>query len=80
VNSRRPAEDPLIHELRFYAENKRAWLSAHPNEFVVIAGNLAEGFHPDYETAFKAGLKAFGVRQQFLIKQICEFEPVYPVY
>ncbi|HWZ43139.1 MAG TPA: hypothetical protein VNW97_06665 [Candidatus Saccharimonadales bacterium] len=80
MNHAMPAEEPLIHELSFYAANKHKWLASHPNQFVVIAGDRVEGFHADYESAFNAGLKAFGLGQQFLIKQICETEPVYVVY
>jgi len=73
-------EDPLIQELCFYEENKRGWLNAHAEKFVVISRDCVEGFHPDCESAFKAGLKAFGLDRQFLIRQICEAEPMYAVY
>jgi len=75
-----PEEDPLRRELGVYDAHKQDWLKAHLNEFVVIAGYQVEGFHSDYESAFKAGIHAFGVKSQFLIKQICVTEPVYVVY
>jgi hypothetical protein len=74
------SSEPLSRELHVYSENKRAWLLAHANEFVVICEDRIQGFHPDYESAFNAGLKAFGLGRRFLIKEICETEPVYVVY
>ncbi len=74
------AHDPLNRELRLYSEKKRSWLVAHANQFVVICEDRVEGFHDDFESAFKAGLKAFGLGRQFLVKQVCETEPVYVVY
>lgn len=75
-----PVEEPLSCELRIYSENRQTWLTTHADEFVVISGDRVEGFHPDYESAFNAGLTAFGLSQPFLIKQICRTEPVYVVY
>jgi hypothetical protein len=75
-----PLGDPLSRELAFYEARKREWLSLHPDQFVVIAGDRAEGFYPDYESAFEAGIRAFGLKRQFLIKQVCAIEPVYVVY
>lgn len=72
--------DPLKKELTFYATNKHEWLSTHLNQFVVIAGEQVAGFFTDYESAFKAGIRTFGIKSQFLIKQVCAAEPVYVVY
>lgn len=73
-------EDPLSRELQLYDARKREWLREHLNEFVVIAGERVEGFHADYASAFRAAIQAFGLKQQFLIKQVCATEPVYVVY
>jgi hypothetical protein len=80
MNHAMPMEDPLRQELGVYDAHKQEWLKAHLNAFVVIAGDQVEGFHPDYESAFKAGIQSFGLKGQFLIKQICVTEPVYVVY
>jgi hypothetical protein len=72
--------DPLRNELVFYETKKREWLSSHLNQFVVIADEQVAGFFSDYEAAFKAGIQIFGIKRQFLIKQICAAEPVYVVY
>ena len=69
----------LEAELRSYRVNKREWLQAHLGEFVVISGTTVAGFYPDYEAAFRAGLRRFGAKD-FLIKQICSQEPVYFIY
>jgi hypothetical protein len=73
-------EDPLGRELAVYEARKQEWLGRHLNQFVVIAGDQIGGFHADYESAFKAAIRTFGLKQQFLIKQVCATEPVYVVY
>jgi hypothetical protein len=75
-----PAEDPLRRELSVFHAHKHDWLSTHTGEFVVIAGDRVEGFYLDYEAAWDAGVKAFGLQTSFLIKQIFETEPVYGIY
>ena len=72
--------DPLTRELGVYTARRDEWLASHLNQFVVIAGDEVEGFHPDYESAFKAGIRTFGLKKEFLIKQVCVTEPVYVVY
>ena len=80
MNDAMPTDDPLRRELNLYDARKQEWFGIHLNQFVVIAGDQVEGFHPDYESAFRAGIQAFGLQQQFLIKQVCVTEPVYLVY
>ncbi len=72
--------DPLRNELAFYETKKSEWLNSYLNQFVVIADKQVAGFFSDYEAAFKAGIRTFGIKKQFLIKQICAAEPVYVVY
>lgn len=74
------SEDPLQRELSFYNTNKSQWLHEHAEEFVIISGEQIGGFFPDFETAYKAGIQAFGVAKPFLIKEVCATEPVYVVY
>lgn len=73
-------EETLKTELKVYEGLKREWLASHLNQFVVIAGEQIAGFYPDYESAFKSAIREFGIKRQFLIKQICAAEPVYVVY
>ena len=74
------AKNPLELELAFYEQNKAEWLMHHENQFVVIAENKVAGFCKDYESAWDAGTKKFGLKANFLIKQICVHEPVYLLY
>ena len=74
------SENSLKNELAFYETKKSEWLHNHANEFVVISGEQAAGFYPDFEGAYKAGVRTFGVQKDFLIKQVCATEPVYVVY
>jgi hypothetical protein len=73
-------ESPLAEEISYYQLHKAEWIRSHAGEFVVICGASVAGFFPDYEKAFKAGLRNFGVRPAFLIKQVLEHEPVYAIY
>jgi predicted aspartyl protease len=73
-------ETILQDELRVFDQHKRQWLRTNSGEFVVIAGTTVAGFYPDYESAFHAGIKKFGVTTEFLVKQVCAEEPVYLIY
>lgn len=65
-------------ELGIFERNRIDWSRAHPGEFVVIQGErIADGFFGSYSEALKAGLRLFGARNEFLIKQIWMAEPVY---
>ena len=70
----------LSQELSWYESNKKAWIDSHRNEFVLIGRKTTIGFYATYEAAFKAGLDAFGVESDFLIKQVVEHEPVFVIY
>jgi hypothetical protein len=73
-------ENPLNRELAFYEQHKAEWLPSHENQFVVVAADEIAGFYKDYESAWDAGTKRFGLQANFLIKQICLHEPVYFLY
>jgi hypothetical protein len=76
-----PSEDQILEEeLGIFERHKLQWLQSHLGEFVVIVGQSVVGFHPDYESAFKAGLSAAGLGNTFLLKQVCAEEPVYLIY
>jgi len=64
-------------EFRVFQQHEKKWLQSHPGEFVVIAGTSLAGFYPNYEAAFRAGLRKFGISGEFLVKQVCVEEPVY---
>jgi hypothetical protein len=70
----------LATELQFYAEHKTEWLREHSGKYVVAHDNNLLGFYDSWESAFKAGVVAFGVRRDFLVKQVLASEPVYFVY
>jgi hypothetical protein len=67
-------------EIGVFERNRREWSRSHPGEFVVIQGEeIAEGFFDTYADALKAGLRRFGARREFLVKQVWVTEPVYLV-
>lgn len=70
----------LEEELSWYESNKAEWLNSHLGEFALVGKKRAVGFYPTYEAAFEAGLEAFGIGTDFLIKQVVEHEPVFAIY
>jgi hypothetical protein len=69
---------PFARELTVFEQHRKEWFRSHPGEYVVIQDDVvAEGFFNNYADAFKAGLQKFGVRREFLIKQVWNTEPVY---
>lgn len=75
-----PEDRTLQEELQVFEEHRHEWLSSNLGEFVVIVGSKVIGFHPDYESAFKAGLSAAGLGKNFLLRQVWAEEPVYLIY
>jgi hypothetical protein len=71
------ATAPFSAELKVFQQHREEWLRSHPGEFVAIQDDVTEGFFGTYPEAFKAGLRKFGVRRNFLVKQIWITEPVY---
>ena len=65
-------------ELTVFEKHRQEWSQSHPGDYVAIQDDvIAEGFFRTYEEAFRAGLKMFGVRRNFLVKQVWVTEPVY---
>jgi len=65
-------------ELQVFQKHRQEWLRSHPGKFVAIQDSIiAEGFFNTYAEAFKAGIQRFGVRRNFLVKQVWVTEPVY---
>ncbi len=70
----------LATEIEFYTVHKHEWLEAHSEKYVVIKGSNVAGFYPSFETALRAGIGAFGVSTDFLVRQMLEHEPVFFVF
>lgn len=67
-------------EIKIFERHRLEWLNSHPGMFVVIQGDVvADGFFATYAEALRAGLEKFGVRREFLVKQVWVTEPVYVV-
>ncbi|MGO9125917.1 MAG: hypothetical protein ACLP6G_13645 [Terriglobales bacterium] len=74
-----PGETSLKSELQLYRANKHEWLPFHQDQFVVISGQTVAGFYPDFESAYRAGVRRFGFRD-LLIKLVCAVDPVYVIF
>jgi hypothetical protein len=69
---------PFATELTVFERHREEWSHSHPGKYVTIQGDvIVEEFFSTYAEAFKAGLRRFGVRRGFLIKQVWMIEPVY---
>lgn len=73
-------EARLAAELRLYDAHRAEWLTQYPGHYVVAKGDTILGFHPTFEAAYRAGVREWGVRADFLVKQIVEHEPVFFVF
>jgi len=70
----------LAAELEFYALHKREWLTQHPGKYVVVKDKTVLDFYPTFEIAFRAGVGAWGLETDFLVKQVVDHEPVFFVF
>jgi len=68
---------PLSAELQVFEQHRAEWSSEYPGKYVAIQDDAVEGFFGTYAEALKAGLRRFGVRRSFLVKQVWMTEPVY---
>ena len=67
-------------ELTVFEKHRKDWSRSHPGEYVVIQDDvIVKAFFSTYGEALKAGLKKFGARRGFLVKQIWVTEPVYSI-
>jgi hypothetical protein len=72
------ATEPFSEELKVFQDHRHEWLQSGLGKFVVIQDAVvADGFFETYADAFNAGLQRFGVRREFLVKQVWTTEPVY---
>jgi len=76
----RREEARLSIELKLFAAHKKEWLTDHSGDYVVVQGTTVLGFFKSWEKALRSGIEAFGVRDDFLVKQVLPQEPVYFVY
>jgi hypothetical protein len=70
----------LAVELEYYSQHKDRWLKEAPGKYVVIKAADVLGFYETFEAAYRAGAAAYGIRTDFLVKQILEHEPVFFVF
>ena len=73
--------DTLSIDYKFFEAHRSEWARRHRDEFVLVCNRALAGFYKTYyEDAYTAGLQAFGVKSQFLVKQVCAVEPVFFIY
>lgn len=70
--------ETLQRELKVFERHRKEWSQSHPGEYVAIQDDvIVDGFFSNYAEALRAGLRRFGPRRSFLIKQVWKTEPVY---
>jgi hypothetical protein len=70
----------LAVELAYFARHKSQWLAQKTGDYVVIKNDDLLGFYPNFEVAYRAGARAYGLNTDFLVKQVLEHEPVFFVF
>jgi hypothetical protein len=73
-------ESSLATELELYATHKDRWLEGNSGKYVVAQDKNLLGFSDSFEAVFRAGILAFGVKRDFLVKQVLAEEPVYFIF
>jgi hypothetical protein len=64
-------------ELDFFEIHRAEWCREHNGKFAVVQDETLLGFFGEFETAFKAGVNAFGGGRNFLVKQVFSVDPIY---
>ena len=72
--------DSLSIDYSFFEAHRSEWADQHRDKFVLVCQRVLVGFYETYEEAYKAGLQKFGVRSQFLVKQVSAVEPLFFIY
>jgi hypothetical protein len=65
---------PLEQEIRWFDEQREHLVATYFGKFLVIKGDKVIGSFDSAQTAYEAGLKAFGT-DQFLVKQALPTDP-----
>jgi hypothetical protein len=73
-------ETRLSAELGLYAAHKTEWLSQHAGQYVVAKGDIILGFFRNFQDAYVSGVREWGTKTDFLVKQVVEHEPVFFVF
>lgn len=60
---------PLAQELAVYERSIEQWRETHLGQYVLIKGEIVEGFFPSLDAAFRAGSDKYGL-EEFFIQQI----------
>jgi len=75
-----PKHAKLGTELAIFEKYRKDWSRDHTGEYVLIHQNEVAGFHADYASALRKGLELFGVKSDFLVKQVNAEEPILVIY
>ena len=64
------AQELLWEELRMFEVNAPHWARQLGGKFALLGKQCFAGFHATYNDALRAGIRAFGPVQPFLIRQV----------
>lgn len=70
----------LEADFQLFESHRLEWAKEHEGKYVVMHAGDVVGFFDDYISALRAGSAKFGARNEFLVQQVCEEEPVFVIY
>lgn len=70
----------LEADFQLFESRRLEWAKQHEGKYVVVHAGEVLGFFDDYTSGLRAGTAKFGVKNEFLVQQVCEEEPVFVIY
>jgi hypothetical protein len=67
----------LEREIEFFEAHRLEWAKEYSEKFVTIQDDVALGFFDEWEQALKAAYRYFGVKREFLVKEVLVKDRVY---
>lgn len=74
------AHSGLEADFQVFESHRVEWAREHEGQYVVMHAGEVLGFFDDYAAGLRAGIAKFGVKEEFLVQQVCEEEPVFVIY
>jgi hypothetical protein len=70
----------LEADFQVFESRRSEWVKEHEGKYVVMHAGVVVGFFEDYISGLRAGSAKFGAKNEFLVQQVCEEEPVFVIY
>lgn len=70
----------LTEEFEFVKRNKKTLLEQYMNQYLLIYQQQVINAFDSYESAFREGVKKFGIDKNFLVFHHSNLEPLHIIY